>query len=752
MNLFTGIKRNKVAAWMAVGCLALSMPAANAGLLLHYTFDEPTGPVLDQVSPPANGTLMGTAARAASFLPTSGSALDVSTATGAGNYVSCGNPAKLNSSASLSNALTITCWVNLAGAPGSADRLVDKCSSSAGFDFFLSASTTPTVQLGLFINSTTANVGKSSAITNLNQQWAFCAVTYDGTVASANARFYLGATNVTVAQLGAAVTVAQGRIKDATNELRIAATAATSQDRTPPALIDCVRIYDAVLTAAELETIRLADGGVPDPSTIPPAIVAQPASWVGYAGVDASFAATVSGTAPIARQWYLNGTNAGNAIAGETNLALVISKVTVGMSGNFYIFGASNAYGVAWSSNAVLTVSAPYDTGLLTNIWTLSAGDRSYLAHVSGNSPTDRGLAFNPATSNLLFTSRGDPSLGSIIVALDPATGAEKHFMNLSGISGGTFNMNLVRAGDDGAVYGANLTTAATTTPYKLYRWDNDDSNTVAVVAFAGDPGYGSAASGLRWGDNMAVRGSGPATQILLAPGSGTSVALLTTSDGYSFMPTILAIDGVPDHFAQYGLAFGPGTNTFWAKNSETQTLYLVQFDLAAQTGAVLHSYSTLPTIFRGIAADRSQRWIIGAATETPDTVRLYDVSDLAAGPVLADQELFALRNTVAGQPTDAAFGGNWAFVLDPANGIKGFLVNPSLPPFRITGITASPGSGIVLSWQSVTGHAYQVQSRGSFSSGTWANLGGAVLATGSSASFTNTLSGETQFYRVQGQ
>ena len=132
--------------------------------------------------------------------------------------------------------------------------------------------------------------------------------------------------------------------------------------------------------------------------------------------------------------------------------------------------------------------------------------------------------------------------------------------------------------------------------------------------------------------------------------------------------------------------------------------------------------------------------------------MRLYDVSDLAAGPVLADQELFALRNTVAGQPTDAAFGGSWAFVLDPANGIKGFLVNPSLPPFRITGITASPGSGIVLSWQSVTGHAYQVQSRGSLSSGTWANLGGAVMATGSSASFTNTLSGETQFYRVQGQ
>jgi hypothetical protein len=727
------------------------MQTTRAALLLHYTFDEASGAVLDQVSPPADGTLKGTATRSPSFLPASGSALDVSTATGAGNYVSCGNPAKLNSSASLSNGLTITCWVNLAAAPTTSDRLVDKCSSSAGFDFFVTPGAAPAVQLGLFINSTTAN-GKSTAITNLNQQWAFCAVTYDGTLSSANTKFYLGGTNVTVAQLGTALTLNQGRIKDTTNELRIASTAATSADRTPPAFIDCVRIYDGVLTAADLETIRLADGGVPDPSAIPPAIVSQPGSWIGYPGVQASFAATVSGTAPITQQWYVNGTNAANLIAGETNLTLVLNSVTTNMSGNVYLLGASNAYGVVWSSNATLTVLAPYDTGLLTCIWTLSTGDRSYLVPATGNSPTDRGLAFNPATSNLLFTSRGNASLGAIIVALDPATGAEKHFMNLSGVSGGTFNLNLVRAADEGVVYGANLTTVATTTPYKLYRWDNDDSNTVSGLAFSGDPGYSTPAAGLRWGDNLAVRGAGADTQILLAPGSGTNVALFTTTDGFSFLPIILAIDGVTDHFAQYGLAFGPGTNTFWAKNSESQMLYLVQFDLATQTGTVLYSYSALPTIFRGIAADRSQRWLIGAATENPDTARLYDVSDLATGPVLADQELFALHNSTAGQPTDAAFGGNWAFVLDPANGIKAFLINPALPPFRITSITASAGSGVLLSWQSVAGHAYQVQSRGSLSNGTWTNLGGAITAAGSTSSFTNTLSGQTQFYRVQGQ
>ena len=742
--------KNSFAILAAVMCLLASWQTSQASLLLRYTFDEGpgNGTANDQVSPAANGTFLGTATRATSFL-SAGYAFDVSTATGAGNYLSCGNPAKLNSSSTLSNGITITCWVNLAVNSGTADRLVDKCSTTGGFDFFVASNAPTTVQLGLFINSTTANVGKSSSITNLNQQWAFCAVTYDGTASVNNAKFYVGGTNGAVSLLSTA-SVNQGKIKDTPNELRIAGTAATTADRTPPALIDSVRIYDSVLTAADLEAIRLADGGAADPNTLPPSITAQPGNTSGYVGATVSFSASVSGSVPIAQQWYLNGTNAGNAISSQTNLTLTLTNITAGMNGNVYTMLATNNYGVAWTTNAVLTVTTPFNTSVLTNIWTLANGDRSYLIPASGNSPTDRGLTFNPATSNLLFTSRGDSGLGTIVVALDPATGAQKYLMTMTGISGGTFNLNLVRAAADGVVYGCNLTTSAGTTSYKLYQWGNDDSNTVPVLSFAGDPGFG-VASGLRWGDSMAVRGAGLNTQILLGPGTGTNVALFTTSDGVNFLPTIIAVSGVVDHFAQNGLAFGPGTNTFWAKNSESANLYLVQFDANTQTGTVLQSYTNLPTIYRGIAVDSTQHWLIGAATENPDTMRLYDISNLTNGPLLADQELFAIRNLVAGQPTDAVFGGDKAFVLDPANGIKAFQFNTALSPFNITSVSVASGS-VVLTWQSVAGHSYQVQSRSALNSGSWADLGSPVSASGTTTSATNALSGDVQFYRVVGQ
>ena len=762
MKLLRTVDRNSIAAWFAIGSLAVSAQLTQATLLLHYTFDEGSGNALDSsgAAPAANGTFTANAARTALGATPSGTgyALDLTGNGAVNNWVGV-TAANGGSKLDIMDKFTLTVWVNMRSAPANTDRLLGRLSTTPfpGFDFLVGTPNSGTLGAGNFKLAMTVDASSavaSTADTGADATWRFVAVTYDGTLTAQNVLFYTGGTNLAITQLGIPITKNAGSVNTTTAEFRVGSTVASASDRTPPAYLDCVRVYNTVLTAAELEAVRQADGGLPDPLAGLPTIVTQPTDWTGYAGIAASFSATVNSTAPVTQHWYLNGTNAPNLLAGETNTTLILSNLTTGMSGNYYVLCASNANGVAWTTNATLTVLTPHDTGLLTNLWTLSTGDRSYLIHASGNSPTDRGLAFNPATSNLLFTSRGDSGLGPIIVALDLATGAEKHFMSMSGVSGGTFAMNMVRAADDGVVYGANLTTAATTAPYKLYRWDNDDSATVAGLAFAGDPGYNSAASGLRWGDNLAVRGAGPNTQILLAPGTGTNVALFSTANGIDFLPTILTVTAVPDHFAQYGLAFGPGTNTFWAKNSESSTLYLVEFDLVAQTGTVLHSYSGMPTIFRGIAADNSRHWLIGAAAENPDTARLYDVSDLAAGPVLADQELFGLPNITAGQPTDATFGGNWAFVLDPANGIKAYLINPNsaLPRFNITHLTASPTPGVVLTWESVAGHTYQVQSRATLLSGTWTNLGGTITATGSTTTITNNLPGDTQFYHVQGQ
>ncbi|MFO1476824.1 MAG: immunoglobulin domain-containing protein [Verrucomicrobiota bacterium] len=85
---------------------------------------------------------------------------------------------------------------------------------------------------------------------------------------------------------------------------------------------------------------------------VAPQFVTQPASQVVLAGTAVSFAATASGTAPIAYQWLLNGA----PLAGATNATLSLSNVQTSDSGS-YSLSASNSVGGDVSQPAQLTVT-----------------------------------------------------------------------------------------------------------------------------------------------------------------------------------------------------------------------------------------------------------------------------------------------------------------------------------------------------------------------------------------------------------
>ena len=365
------------------------------------------------------------------------------------------------------------------------------------------------------------------------------------------------------------------------------------------------------------------------------------------------------------------------------------------MAGNYSLL-VSNALGTDISSNGVLTVAPVLNTEQMTNIWNLLPGDRPYLSTVN----TERGIAFNQATTNLLLVSR-TPS--NQVVVLDAPSGAEKHFLDLSGVVDGTFALNLVGVADDGAVYVANLTTTATSPPYKVYRWANDAPGNPPVAVFIGDPAS-AVQPNLRWGDNLAVRGAGANTQILIAPGTagGTNVVLLRTSSGLDFQteipPAVIAVSGVPSAFAALGIAFGPRTNTFWAKTGGG-LLYLIQFDLNSNRGSVLQSYPTslVSSSVRGIATDPALKFLAGVAVETlNDNVRLYGVADLVAGPLLRDQEAFATQNANGNATAATAFGVNYLFALDSNNGLKAFAINTNYVPPSVS-IVANPTDRTVM-------------------------------------------------------
>ena len=86
----------------------------------------------------------------------------------------------------------------------------------------------------------------------------------------------------------------------------------------------------------------------------PPAITRQPVGSSKVAGQPVTFTVVATGSAPLAYQWRLNGTNLSGAVANS----LTLDAVSVAAAG-LYSVAVSNPAGVVVSANALLMVSSP---------------------------------------------------------------------------------------------------------------------------------------------------------------------------------------------------------------------------------------------------------------------------------------------------------------------------------------------------------------------------------------------------------
>ena len=111
-----------------------------------------------------------------------------------------------------------------------------------------------------------------------------------------------------------------------------------------------------------------------------------------------------------------------------------------------------------------------------------------------------------------------------------------------------------------------------------------DQLDNRADPVFSGDPSGGTL-TGMRMGDNMAVKASGTSTVILVPVENGTrattNVVLFSTTDGVTFTPTVVAISGVPvppsgNNGPTIAVSFYTN-NTFLFKQGGAP-LYLVQY------------------------------------------------------------------------------------------------------------------------------------------------------------------------------
>lgn len=418
-------------------------------------------------------------------------------------------------------------------------------------------------------------------------------------------------------------------------------------------------------------------------SPVPPLILNEPADLAASAGQTAVFSVTANGATPLAYQWQYNNGN----IAGATTSQLILSNVQTNQAGGYRVV-ITNAFGTTNSRTAALTVSPAFVAAGLNVLWSRPSLSIASL-------PNERGMAYNATTHRLILVSRTSPT----IYVLDAETGADLWTLNKTGISGGTYALLLVGVAEDGAVYAGNLTTAGNTTAFKLYRWANDNSNTVPTTIYSGDPGAGNSQ---RWGDTLDVRGAGTNTQIIVATRSSNLAALFTTANGISFTPQLITVSDAPTGAFGLGLAFGEG-NTFWGK-ATAQNLRQVSFNLGTGTGTTIRNHGSpdVPSSVAPIGVSTALNLLGGINVGvTNNHFRLYNLAP--ATPAFIASTNFPADNDNTGTGTGAVdFHNDRVYALGPNNGILALQIVPAFVPAPAS-ITSHPEDETAIAGQSAT-------------------------------------------------
>jgi len=241
-----------------------------------------------------------------------------------------------------------------------------------------------------------------------------------------------------------------------------------------------------------------------------------------------------------------------------------------------------------------------------------------------GTANNERGLAYG--NGHLYLVSRNG---GSFIRRLDPLTGLDLGSpLDTTGVSGGTFAVNDIAVGGDGAIYVGNLTTESTTSPLKVYRWATEGS--IPTVAYTGDAGL----AGSRVGDNLAVIGSGSSTRLALGYGSAPAVV---GNNGYAVIDptagtaTAVGFSGSPPNAGDFrlGITYRDSSHVIGSQGSS-----FYRYTSFSGTAGTLLGSPLFPDP-AGATADRLlAHAVVGgvpllAVQSTGDShVSIYDVTD----------------------------------------------------------------------------------------------------------------------------
>ncbi|MBN2571827.1 MAG: DUF4623 domain-containing protein [Ignavibacteriales bacterium] len=160
--------------------------------------------------------------------------------------------------------------------------------------------------------------------------------------------------------------------------------------------------------------------------------------------------------------------------------------------------------------------------GQMSTLWERNATQGSKPTWM-GTGSTERGIAYGYVGSNhrLYVPSRNG---GTFVYVLDANTGADildggnPKSLNTTGISGGLFVIQDAEVSEDGIIFVCNLTTDASTSPFKVYRWDSESALPSLAITYT-SPAL------LRLGDKFTITGKVSDNTAIIWVSSGTNTA-----------------------------------------------------------------------------------------------------------------------------------------------------------------------------------------------------------------------------------
>ncbi len=176
-----------------------------------------------------------------------------------------------------------------------------------------------------------------------------------------------------------------------------------------------------------------------------------------------------------------------------------------------------------------------FRTSRLETLWIKNSENADLPAWFSTSANTERGIAYS--SGHLYIVSR---SAGTAVKIINANDGSEVGDIDVSSVSGGTYVLNDVETGTNGSILACNLTVDASSSPFKIYKWDNESSVPTTYISFTASNSY-------RLGDNFTVAGDLSGDAVIYAVASGTNTVFRWTVSGGTLnsTPEIITLSGI---------------------------------------------------------------------------------------------------------------------------------------------------------------------------------------------------------------